>query len=48
MPAVTTIERFILEHQPEYASGELTNLLYDSALAAKIIASNTILSSSTT
>jgi fructose-1,6-bisphosphatase I len=38
---VTTIERFILEHQPEYASGDLTNLLYDLALAAKIIAFKT-------
>jgi len=38
---VTTIERFILEHQPEYARGELTNLLYDVALAAKIIAHKT-------
>ncbi len=38
---VTTIERFIQEHQPDYASGELTNLLYDLALAAKIIASKT-------
>lgn len=41
MPVVTTIERFVLEHQPEYASGELTNLLYDLALAAKIIAYKT-------
>jgi len=38
---VTTIERFILEQQPEYARGELTNLLYDIALAAKIIAHKT-------
>jgi fructose-1,6-bisphosphatase I len=38
---VTTIERFILEHQPEDARGELTNLLYDVALAAKIIAHKT-------
>jgi len=38
---VTTIERFILDNQPEYASGELTMLLYDIALAAKIIASKT-------
>jgi len=39
---VTTIERFILdqeEHYPE-ATGELSNLLYDIALAAKIIAAN--------
>ena len=41
MSTVTTIERFILEHQPEYARGELTNLLYDVALAAKIIAHKT-------
>jgi fructose-1,6-bisphosphatase I len=38
---VTTIERFILDQQPEYARGELTNLLYDIALAAKIIAHKT-------
>jgi fructose-1,6-bisphosphatase I len=38
---VTTIERFILEQQPDYARGELTNLLYDIALAAKIIAHKT-------
>ena len=41
MTTVTTIERFILEHQPEHASGELTMLLYDIALAAKIIAHKT-------
>lgn len=41
MSTVTTIERFILDHQPEYARGELTNLLYDLALAAKIIAHKT-------
>lgn len=41
MAQVTTIERYILEHQPDYASGELTNLLYDVALAAKIIAFKT-------
>ncbi len=41
MSTVTTIERFILEHQPEYARGELTTLLYDVALAAKIIAHKT-------
>ncbi len=41
MSTVTTIERFILEHQPEYARGELTTLLYDLALAAKIIAHKT-------
>jgi len=38
---VTTIERFILDQQPEYARGELTYLLYDIALAAKIIAHKT-------
>ncbi|MEZ4516040.1 MAG: class 1 fructose-bisphosphatase [Chloroflexota bacterium] len=42
MPAVLTIERFIQDRQPEHASGELTNLLYDLALAAKIISSKTI------
>ncbi len=38
--AVTTIERFILdqEHRFPEATGELSNLLYDIALAAKIIA----------
>lgn len=41
MATVTTIERFILDHQPEYARGDLTNLLYDIALAAKIIAHKT-------
>lgn len=41
MSTVTTIERFILDRQPEYARGELTYLLYDIALAAKIIASKT-------
>lgn len=38
---VMTIERFILDHQPDYARGEFTNLLYDIALAAKIIAHKT-------
>lgn len=41
MSTVTTIERFILEHQPDFARGELTQLLYDIALAAKIIAHKT-------
>jgi len=41
MTTVTTIERFILDRQPEHARGELTYLLYDIALAAKIIASKT-------
>lgn len=34
---ITTIERFILDTQPEHAGGDLTGLLYDLALAAKII-----------
>ncbi len=38
MSKIVTIERFILDHQPDYARGEFTNLLYDIALAAKIIA----------
>ncbi len=38
---VYTIERFLLENQPDYARGEFTNLLYDIALAAKIIAVKT-------
>lgn len=38
MPRIETIERFILENQPEYAQGEFTYLLYDIALAAKLIA----------
>lgn len=37
MPQITTIERFILASQPEYAKGEFSGLLYDLALAAKII-----------
>jgi fructose-1,6-bisphosphatase I len=39
---VTTIERFILDQEDKYpeATGELSNLLYDIALAAKIIASS--------
>jgi fructose-1,6-bisphosphatase I len=41
MPKIVTIERFILDHQPEHARGELTNLLYDLALTAKIIAHKT-------
>ncbi|MGH7585123.1 MAG: class 1 fructose-bisphosphatase [Gemmatimonadales bacterium] len=38
--AVTTIERFILAQERDYpeATGELTNLLYDIALAGKVIA----------
>lgn len=41
-PPVITIERFIQDHQPEHASGEFTNLLYDVALAAKLIAFKTV------
>ncbi|HSM58699.1 MAG TPA: class 1 fructose-bisphosphatase [Candidatus Sulfomarinibacteraceae bacterium] len=38
---IVTIERFILENQPEEAKGEFTNLLYDIALAAKAITHKT-------
>ena len=38
---IVTIERFVLENQPEEARGEFTNLLYDIALAAKAIAHKT-------
>jgi fructose-1,6-bisphosphatase I len=41
MSKIVTIERFILEHQPDFARGEFTNLLYDIALAAKVIAHKT-------
>ncbi len=41
MTKFITIERFILENQPQSAKGELTNLLYDIALAAKIISYKT-------
>lgn len=39
---VTTLERFILDQEREHpeATGELTNLLYDIALAAKLIAAS--------
>lgn len=39
---VITIERFILDQEQQYpeATGELSNLLYDIALATKIIAAN--------
>jgi fructose-1,6-bisphosphatase I len=37
MENLVTIERFILENQPEYAVGDFTYLLYDIALAAKAI-----------
>jgi fructose-1,6-bisphosphatase I len=38
MSKITTIERFILDNQPQYAKGDFTGLLYDIALAAKVIA----------
>lgn len=42
LSAVTTIERFIVEQEDRFpeATGELSNLLYDIALAAKIIAAS--------
>ena len=36
-----TIERFLADRQPEHATGDLTALLYDLALAGKLIASKT-------
>lgn len=36
-----TIERFLLDRQPGYATGDLTTLFYDIALAAKLIATQT-------
>ena len=41
MSKITTIERFILDNQPDFARGDFTNLLYDIALAAKIISTKT-------
>ncbi|MFP4634347.1 MAG: class 1 fructose-bisphosphatase [Nitriliruptoraceae bacterium] len=38
---LVTIERFLAARQPEHATGELTSLLYDLALAGKLIASRT-------
>ena len=38
MSKITTIERFILDNQPQHARGDFTALLYDIALAAKVIA----------
>lgn len=38
---IVTIERFLLETQPEHAHGDLTSLLYEMALAAKIIGAQT-------
>lgn len=37
MDKIITIERFILDNQPETAAGDFTYLLYDIALAAKAI-----------
>ncbi len=42
MEKIVTIERFILDNQPEYAAGDFTALLYDIALAAKAIAAKTL------
>ncbi|MDX1613666.1 MAG: class 1 fructose-bisphosphatase [Candidatus Promineifilaceae bacterium] len=42
MNNIVTIERFILDNQPEYAGGDFTNLLYDIALAAKAISAKTL------
>ncbi|MCI0576402.1 MAG: class 1 fructose-bisphosphatase [Chloroflexi bacterium] len=41
MRKIVTIERFILDNQPAHARGDFTNLLYDIALAAKVIAHQT-------
>jgi fructose-1,6-bisphosphatase I len=38
---LVTIERFLLQRQPAHATGDLTSLLYDLALAGKLIASRT-------
>lgn len=38
---IVTIERFILSQQPAEASGDFTNLLFDIALAARLIAHKT-------
>lgn len=38
---IITIERFIYEHQPIEASGDFTGLMYDLALAAKLISFKT-------
>jgi fructose-1,6-bisphosphatase I len=42
MKKIVTIERFILDSQPEHAIGDFTNLLYDIALAAKVISAKTL------
>lgn len=41
MDPLITIERYVLSTQPEYAKGELTELFYDIALSAKLIAVQT-------
>lgn len=38
---IITIERFLLDHEPVHARGDFTALLYDIALAAKMIATQT-------
>ncbi len=38
---IVTIERFLLDTQPEYARGAFTALLYDLALAGKVISAQT-------
>ncbi len=42
MEKIITIERFILDRQPEDAHGDFTNLLYDVALATKVISAKTL------
>ena len=42
MDNLVTIERFILDNQPESAGGDFTYLLYDIALAAKVISAKTL------
>ena len=42
MDNLVTIERFILDNQPESAAGDFTYLLYDIALAAKAISAKTL------
>ena len=38
---IVTIERFLLDTQPESATGELTAIFYDLAVAGKIISAQT-------
>lgn len=38
---LVTIERFLLDRQPEHATGAFTSLLYDLALAGKLVSSRT-------